>query len=146
MALIPIWCFKNVSEVWSDLLFDHNEKVIIFGQFSCFGLKMASNDLGGWIWPHPISIIGDQETFFVTWHTPKICFLLWLEIINGLKMASNDLGGQIKCAHVTPGWIQGWVCEMKFFIICKGFCVKRAQTNGHTDTFRNYIYRFGISS
>ena len=54
-------------------------------------------------------------------------------------MASNDLGSKIKYAHVIPGWIQGWVIEMKFVIIYSGFGVKRAQTNGQTDTFHNYI-------
>ena len=76
--LIPMWCFKRVSEVWSNLLFDHIEKVIIFGPFSYFGLKMASSDLGGQIWPHTVPIIWVQGTFYVLWHTPQIRFLLWL--------------------------------------------------------------------
>ena len=31
---------------------------------------------------------------------------------------------------------------MDFFNISSGFCVKREVTDGQTDTFRNYIYRF----
>ena len=73
----PIWCLKRVFKVFSDLLSDHSEKVIIFCPFSCFGLKTASNNLGGQIWPFMVTIIWGQGTVFVLWYTPRICFLLW---------------------------------------------------------------------
>ena len=44
---------------------------------SCFGLKTASNDLGGQIWPQLVPIIWSQGTIFVLWYTPRLCFPLW---------------------------------------------------------------------
>ena len=72
-----IWCLNRCFEVYSDLWSDHSEKFIIFGPFSCFDLKTASNDLRGQIWPHVVAIIWGQGTIFVLWYTPRICFLLW---------------------------------------------------------------------
>ena len=57
-------------------------------------------------------------------------------------MASDDLGGQIEYAYDTPGWISWGVLEITFFKISSGFCVKSVPTDGMTDTFLLYIYRW----
>ena len=138
----PICGLKRVFEVYSDLLSDLSEKVIIFGPFSCFGLKTASNDLGGQIWPHPVPIIWGQGTFFVKWHTPKICFLLWL------FEDSNK-----KWPLMASKWPQRptWICLcynlcnlrgslfLDFFDKVSRFCVIAARTYRQT-TF-SFIYR-----
>ena len=132
----PIWSLKRALEDYFDLLFDHSEKVIIFGPFSCFGLKTASNDLGGRIWPNLVPIIWCQGTFFLLWHTPKIRFLLWLFEVSNQKwplMASKW--------PQRPTWICLCynLCNLRgslfldFFDKVSRFCVIAVRTDRQTD-------------